>query len=64
MCKQQFNLARERRRGNRHVEIRLANISVPLGNLVLENAMVAECIPRQTADLLMVLVCVIAIMRE
>ena len=61
---QQFNLARQRRRRDRHVDIGLADVSIPLGNLVFENAVIAERIPRQAADLAMVLVRVVAIMRE
>src|ERR1700730_15921265 len=42
----------------------LSYVPVPLGNFVFENAMVPECVPRQTAALTMILMCVVTTMRE
>ena len=64
MRHQQFNLALQRARGNRHVKIGLAQISIPLRNLVFKNAVVPECIPRQPANLAMVLMRIVSVMRE
>ena len=57
-------LRRQRRRGDRHVDVGLAHVSVPLGNLIFEYAVVPERVPRQAANLAMVLVRVVAIMSK
>ena len=54
----------QRRRGNRHVDVGLPHVSVPLGDLIFKNAVVTERIPRQAANLAMILVRVVAIMSE
>ena len=51
MSRQKIDLAFNGAGSDRHVHIRLAHIPVPLGNLVLENAVIPECIPGQAADL-------------
>src|SRR5205085_10918559 len=61
---QQLDLARERRGGNRHVDIRLPDIAIPLRDLIFQNLMIAEGIPRQPADRLVILMRIVAPMGE
>ena len=61
---QQLDLALEHRGAERHVEVRLAEVAVPLGDLVLEDQVVAERVPGQLADLAVVLVRVVAAVGE
>ena len=51
-------LAQFRRKWN--VAIRLAQVAVIFGDLVLQDQMVAKCIPSQFRDQAMVLMCVVA----
>src|SRR5262249_51142906 len=53
---EQFDLALQNTGRNRHVKVGLAKVSIPLGDLVLEDAMIAERIPGQPARLPMILV--------
>src|SRR5450759_1263681 len=49
---------------NWDVKIRSAQISIPLGDFVLENTVIAKRIPSQTGDLPMILVRILSIMGE
>src|SRR5882672_4577540 len=55
MRNQQLDLALQGGSGNRHVDVRLPDIAVPLRNFVFEDLMIPERIPRQLADLAMIL---------
>ena len=57
MHRQQVDLALDRVGADWHVNVRLAQVSVPFWNLIFENAMIPKCIPRQTANFTMVLMC-------
>jgi hypothetical protein len=57
---QPFAFAPGRARAQGHVQVRLAEISVPLRNLVLENELVTEGVPRQVGHYSVVLVPVVA----
>jgi hypothetical protein len=57
---QRFAFAPGRARAQRHVQIWLAEISVPLRNLVFENELVTEGVPRQVGHYPVVLVPVVA----
>ena len=64
MQHQQLDLALKRGRGNRHVKVGLPDVSVPFGDLVFKNTMVPERVPGQAADLTMILMRVVASMRQ
>ena len=59
-----FDLARQCRCGHGHVDIGLADVAVPLRNLVFEDVMIAERIPGQPADLPMILMRVVLAVGE
>ena len=59
-AQEQLNLALEDGRRKRHIQIGLAHIAVPLGNLVFENQAIAEGVPSVPADLAMILVRVVS----
>ena len=49
---------------HRHVNVRLTEIAIPLRDLVFENGVIAERVPGQVADLAVILVRIVAPMRE
>ena len=56
MHSHQVDFALDRVGSDRHVNIRLAQVSVPFWDLIFENAVIAERVPGQAADRPMVLV--------
>jgi hypothetical protein len=61
---ERFGFVASRGRAQRDVEVRPAEISVPLWNLVLENELVAESIPSQVGHDAVILMAVVSRMRE
>src|SRR5882757_11466874 len=60
MRNQQLDLALQRDSANRHVDVRLPDIAVPRRNFIFEDLMIPERIPRQLADLAMILMRIVA----
>src|SRR5262249_34471112 len=64
MQHQEIDFSLQGARRDRDIEIGLTHVSIPFGNLVLENAVIAEGIPSQTAHLAVVLMCVVSAVCE
>src|SRR5262245_43478366 len=64
MCHKEANLSLKDLRGQWYVQIRLAEITIPFGNLVLKDHVITECIPSMPRNLAMILVRIIVPMRK
>ena len=64
MCHKEASLALQDLRRQWHVQVRLIQIAVPFGNLIFEDQVIAECVPSMPGDLAMILVRIVAAMRE
>jgi hypothetical protein len=60
----EINFSLQRFRRDLHVQIGLAKIAIPFRDLVFEDAMIAERVPGEPIDLAMVLMGVVATVRE